>query len=184
MTGCLCPVSGRLASEVGGSVVPNLPVTTEGVILEQSAQESQEENARSRACLSRHGYLNDQCRAGRSCTWPEVRIHDVEDIPMYEGTGNGQPLLAARLSWFFDLKGPSFVLDIVSLKVAKRPTEHRWCWRRWSPSANKPRLLVGIFQIHGCRDREILIRTPRYTFPDRSRPRLLMLEFGNSPDTP
>ncbi|KAM7200715.1 Compactin diketide synthase mokB [Naviculisporaceae sp. PSN 640] len=40
-----------------------------------------------------------------------LRIHDVEDIPMYEGTGNGQPLLAARLSWFFDLKGPSFVLD-------------------------------------------------------------------------
>lgn len=64
-----------------------------------------------------------------------LRIHDVEDMPyvsplhlgtafsfrwshlltcpfsMYEGTGNGQPLLAARLSWFFDLKGPSFVLD-------------------------------------------------------------------------
>ncbi|KAM7191829.1 Compactin diketide synthase mokB [Rhypophila sp. PSN 637] len=40
-----------------------------------------------------------------------LRLHDVEDIPMYEGTGNGQPMLSARLSWFFDLKGPCFVLD-------------------------------------------------------------------------
>lgn len=30
---------------------------------------------------------------------------------LYEGTGNGQPLLANRVSWYFDLKGPSLALD-------------------------------------------------------------------------
>ncbi|KAK0707101.1 hypothetical protein B0T26DRAFT_790998 [Lasiosphaeria miniovina] len=40
-----------------------------------------------------------------------LRSHDPEDFPLYEGTGNGQPLLANRVSWYFDLKGPSLALD-------------------------------------------------------------------------
>lgn len=30
---------------------------------------------------------------------------------MYEGTGNGSAMISNRLSWFFDLKGPSLSLD-------------------------------------------------------------------------
>ncbi|KAL6796632.1 putative polyketide synthase [Trichoderma sp. SZMC 28012] len=40
-----------------------------------------------------------------------LRGHDAEDIPMYEGTGNGSAMISNRLSWFFDLKGPSLSLD-------------------------------------------------------------------------
>jgi len=40
-----------------------------------------------------------------------LRAHDPEAFPLYEGTGNSQTLLSARISWFFDLKGPSFILD-------------------------------------------------------------------------
>jgi acyl transferase domain-containing protein len=29
----------------------------------------------------------------------------------YEGTGNGAALISNRISWFFDLKGPSLSLD-------------------------------------------------------------------------
>ncbi|KAK3990438.1 Compactin diketide synthase mokB [Cladorrhinum sp. PSN332] len=40
-----------------------------------------------------------------------LRCHDPDDFPLYEGTGNFQPLLANRVSWYFDLRGPSFALD-------------------------------------------------------------------------
>ncbi|CAG8327922.1 unnamed protein product [Penicillium salamii] len=40
-----------------------------------------------------------------------LRGHDAEDIPMYEGTGNGSAMISNRISWFFDLKGPSMSLD-------------------------------------------------------------------------
>ncbi|KAJ5788006.1 hypothetical protein N7457_002996 [Penicillium paradoxum] len=40
-----------------------------------------------------------------------LRGHDAEDIPMYEGTGNGSAMISNRISWFFDLKGPSLSLD-------------------------------------------------------------------------
>lgn len=31
--------------------------------------------------------------------------------PFYAATGNGQSMLANRVSWFFDLRGPSFTID-------------------------------------------------------------------------
>lgn len=37
----------------------------------------------------------------------ELLVADAEDSPEYSGTGTGFSLLANRLSWFYDLKGPS-----------------------------------------------------------------------------
>lgn len=38
-------------------------------------------------------------------------MKDPQYLPTYAATGVGQSLLANRLSWFFDLKGPSVNLD-------------------------------------------------------------------------
>ena len=36
---------------------------------------------------------------------------DIYDMPHNSATGNGRTMLANRLSWFFDLRGPSVMLD-------------------------------------------------------------------------
>ncbi len=36
---------------------------------------------------------------------------DLASGPMYQATGNGEAMLANRLSWFFDLKGPNLSID-------------------------------------------------------------------------
>lgn len=36
---------------------------------------------------------------------------DIHDMPHNSATGNGRTMLANRLSWFFDLRGPSVMLD-------------------------------------------------------------------------
>lgn len=36
---------------------------------------------------------------------------DMHDMPHNSATGNGRTMLANRLSWFFDLRGPSVMLD-------------------------------------------------------------------------
>ena len=36
---------------------------------------------------------------------------DLEDLPTYTGTGVSSAMIANRLSWFFDLRGPSVNLD-------------------------------------------------------------------------
>lgn len=36
---------------------------------------------------------------------------DSEDSPVYNSVGSGLSMLANRLSWFFDLRGPSIGLD-------------------------------------------------------------------------
>lgn len=36
---------------------------------------------------------------------------DIEDSPVYASVGTGLSMLANRLSWFFDLRGPSIGLD-------------------------------------------------------------------------
>jgi len=41
----------------------------------------------------------------------ELLMSDVETAPMYAGTGTGFSLLSNRISWFFDLRGPSMTLD-------------------------------------------------------------------------
>lgn len=36
---------------------------------------------------------------------------DREDLPLYSGTGTGSAIMSNRISWFFDMKGPSISLD-------------------------------------------------------------------------
>jgi acyl transferase domain-containing protein len=43
--------------------------------------------------------------------YANMRSRDPEWIPRYEGTGNGAAMFSNRLSWFFNLKGPSLSLD-------------------------------------------------------------------------
>jgi acyl transferase domain-containing protein len=38
-------------------------------------------------------------------------LKDLEDMPKYSVTGVGMSLLANRLSWFFNFRGPSINLD-------------------------------------------------------------------------
>lgn len=38
-------------------------------------------------------------------------LRDTENIPMYQSTGNAPSLLSNRISYFFDLKGPSISVD-------------------------------------------------------------------------
>ncbi|KAK4106755.1 hypothetical protein N658DRAFT_461640 [Parathielavia hyrcaniae] len=41
----------------------------------------------------------------------EMLMRDAETAPMYAGTGTGFSLLSNRVSWFYDLCGPSMTLD-------------------------------------------------------------------------
>lgn len=43
--------------------------------------------------------------------WHEMLMRDAESAPMYSVTGTGFSLLANRISWFFDFRGPSMTLD-------------------------------------------------------------------------
>ncbi|TQN73576.1 Highly reducing polyketide synthase alt5 [Colletotrichum shisoi] len=43
--------------------------------------------------------------------YSSLRAHDPEDLPLYEATGNGSTLISNRVSWYFDLRGPSLSLD-------------------------------------------------------------------------
>ncbi|KIW12713.1 hypothetical protein PV08_09991 [Exophiala spinifera] len=43
--------------------------------------------------------------------WHEQQIKDSETAPMYAGTGTGFSLLSNRVSWAYDLRGPSITLD-------------------------------------------------------------------------
>jgi acyl transferase domain-containing protein len=36
---------------------------------------------------------------------------DQEDLPLYYGIGTGTAILSNRISWFFDLRGPSISID-------------------------------------------------------------------------
>ncbi|KAK3358219.1 hypothetical protein B0T25DRAFT_477401 [Lasiosphaeria hispida] len=40
-----------------------------------------------------------------------MRGHDSDDVPMYESNGDSSSMLANRVSWFFDIKGPSISVD-------------------------------------------------------------------------
>ena len=41
----------------------------------------------------------------------EMLYRDIESAPMYTGTGTGFSLFSNRISWFYDLRGPSITLD-------------------------------------------------------------------------
>lgn len=55
---------------------------------------------------------NTSCYVGSfTKDYSEILERDLEDGPKYHATGNGPAILSNRLSWFFDLKGPSITLD-------------------------------------------------------------------------
>ena len=41
----------------------------------------------------------------------EMMAADQEDLPLYYGVGTGNAILSNRISWFFDLRGPSISID-------------------------------------------------------------------------
>lgn len=43
--------------------------------------------------------------------WTDILNRDIEALPFYQATGTGQALLANRLSYFYDLRGPSVSID-------------------------------------------------------------------------
>src|SRR5947209_18413092 len=43
--------------------------------------------------------------------WSEIMMRDPDSIPMYQATGGGQSLLSNRLSYFFNMQGPSVTVD-------------------------------------------------------------------------
>lgn len=43
--------------------------------------------------------------------WADLLMRDPESAPKYSGTGMGSGMLANRVSWFFDWRGPSLTLD-------------------------------------------------------------------------
>ena len=38
-------------------------------------------------------------------------LRDLNQVPMFDATGNHQSIQAGRISYFFDLRGPSFAVD-------------------------------------------------------------------------
>lgn len=43
--------------------------------------------------------------------YTDTIYRDPEQVPLYYSTGNGQAILSNRVSYFFDLKGPSVTVD-------------------------------------------------------------------------
>lgn len=48
---------------------------------------------------------------GFTSDWREAMTRDAEAAPMYTGTGVGSEFISNRVSWFFNMKGPSFTLN-------------------------------------------------------------------------
>ncbi|KAL3458861.1 hypothetical protein BJX64DRAFT_301686 [Aspergillus heterothallicus] len=48
---------------------------------------------------------------GFTSDWREALTRDAEAAPMYTGTGVGSEFLSNRVSWFFNMKGPSLTLN-------------------------------------------------------------------------
>lgn len=40
-----------------------------------------------------------------------ISATDIYDLPLNSASGTGRAMLSNRLSWFFDLRGPSLTLD-------------------------------------------------------------------------
>jgi zearalenone synthase (highly reducing iterative type I polyketide synthase) len=61
---------------------------------------------------------------GFTSDWREMQFRDPDSAPLYTFSGVGNEVLANRLSWFYDLRGPSMTVEtacsssLVSLHVA------------------------------------------------------------------
>ena len=49
--------------------------------------------------------------AGFNSDYERMQSRDPENAPFYRGTGTGMAIMSNRISYVFDLKGPSFTLD-------------------------------------------------------------------------
>lgn len=55
---------------------------------------------------------NTSCYVGSfTRDYPEMVASDRENLPLYHGIGAGDAILSNRISWFFDLRGPSISID-------------------------------------------------------------------------
>ncbi|KAI0124108.1 hypothetical protein BJ170DRAFT_735829 [Xylariales sp. AK1849] len=55
---------------------------------------------------------NTSCYVGQFVSdYREMLFRDAESAPTYTVTGTGTALISNRISWFFDLKGPSFTIN-------------------------------------------------------------------------
>lgn len=43
--------------------------------------------------------------------YSDMMACDPDDLPLYHSTGTGSAILSNRVSWFFNMKGPSISLD-------------------------------------------------------------------------
>jgi len=43
--------------------------------------------------------------------YEQICLRDPDDSPQYAATGNGIAIMSNRISWFYDLRGPSMTLD-------------------------------------------------------------------------
>jgi len=49
---------------------------------------------------------------GSSCRdYADLLLDDLDRTELYQATGTGQTMLSNRISYFFDLKGPSATID-------------------------------------------------------------------------
>ena len=54
---------------------------------------------------------NTSCYIGNFTTdYKEMLFRDLESAPLYSMSGTGSELLSNRVSWFYDLRGPSFTI--------------------------------------------------------------------------
>ena len=57
------------------------------------------------------GYQTGVYVGASQVDYSKLLDRDTHDIPMYHATGSGPCFLSNRISYFFDLKGPSMTLD-------------------------------------------------------------------------
>jgi acyl transferase domain-containing protein len=43
--------------------------------------------------------------------YEQICLRDPDNSPQYAATGNGIAIMSNRISWFYDLRGPSMTLD-------------------------------------------------------------------------
>lgn len=68
---------------------------------------------------------------------------DPEFQPKYQASGTGSAMLANRLSWFYDFRGPSITLDTACSSSLN--AVHLACSSLRSRESSMVRILLGVF---------------------------------------